>query len=171
VTHRAEYGPSEAAALAQRLVRRLTDLGLTLAVAESCTGGLIAQQLTSIPASDYFIGGTVAYANTAKTQLLGVGEDTLRGHGAVSAEVAAEMAEGARRAFDCDVAISVTGIAGPTGGTADKPVGVCYWAVAHPGGTAVEHRVFRGDRNRIQQQAAYAALDLLRRTLDGRGNG
>jgi nicotinamide-nucleotide amidase len=154
--------------LAGRLVRTR---GWTLAVAESCTGGLIAQQLTSIPASDYFIGGTVAYANTAKTQLLGVGEDTLRGHGAVSAEVAAEMAEGARRAFDCDVAISVTGIAGPTGGTADKPVGFCYWAVAHPGGTAVEHRVFRGDRNRIQQQAAYAALDLLRRTLDGRGNG
>ena len=119
------------------------------------------------PASDYFIGGAVAYANTAKTNLLGVSEDTLRGHGAVSAEVAAEMAEGARRAFNCDVAVSVTGIAGPTGGTSDKPVGLCYWAVAHPSGTKVEHRVFNGNRNQIQQQAAFAALDLLRRAFNG----
>lgn len=151
--------------LAGRTVRTR---GWTLAVAESCTGGLIAQQLTSIPASDYFIGGAIAYANTAKTKLLGVSEDTLRGHGAVSAEVAAEMAEGARRAFDCDVGISVTGIAGPTGGTADKPLGLCYWAVAHPGGTAVEQRIFNGSRNQIQQQAASATLDLLRRTFNGR---
>ncbi|HZO15471.1 MAG TPA: competence/damage-inducible protein A [Polyangiaceae bacterium] len=150
--------------LAGRTVRTR---GWTLAVAESCTGGLIAQQLTAIPASDYFIGGAVAYANTAKTNLLGVSEDTLRGHGAVSAEVAAEMAEGARRAFNCDVAVSVTGIAGPTGGTSDKPVGLCYWAVAHPNGTKVEHRVFNGNRNQIQQQAAFAALDLLRRAFNG----
>jgi nicotinamide-nucleotide amidase len=135
----------------------------TLSVAESCTGGLIAQQLTSVPASDYFIGGTVAYANTAKTKLLGVSEDTLRGHGAVSAEVAAEMAEGARRAFSCDVAISVTGIAGPTGATSDKPVGLCHWAVAYPGGTVVEESIFAGNRNQVQQMAAHAVLDLLRR--------
>jgi len=137
--------------------------GWRLAVAESCTGGLIAQQLTSLPASDYFVGSAVTYANAAKTQLLGVSEDTLRGHGAVSQEIAAEMAEGARRAFDCQVAIGVTGIAGPTGSTSEKPLGLCHWAVAHPGGTTCEQRVFRGSRNQIQKQAAHAALDLLRR--------
>jgi nicotinamide-nucleotide amidase len=150
--------------LAGRAVRQR---GWRLAVAESCTGGLLAQQLTALPASDYFVGGTVAYANAAKTSLLGVSEDTLRGHGAVSAEVAAEMAEGARRAFDCEVALSTTGIAGPTGATADKPVGLCHWALAYPGGTIVEQRVFRGNRTQVQQQAALAALDLLRRTLNG----
>ncbi len=141
--------------------------GWRLAVAESCTGGLIAEQLTSQPASDFFVGGAVAYANTTKTKLLGVSEDTLRGHGAVSAEVAAEMAEGARRAFECEVAISVTGIAGPSGATSDKPLGLVHWAIASPDGTICEHRVFNGDRNQIQRQAATAALDLLRRTLTG----
>ena len=118
--------------LASRSVR---SRGWRLAVAESCTGGLIARMLTSHPASDYFVGGAVTYANIAKTKLLGVSEDTLRGHGAVSAEVAAEMAEGARRAFDCEVALSVTGIAGPTGATEDKPLGLCHWAVS----TRAEH--------------------------------
>jgi len=141
--------------------------GWRLAVAESCTGGLIATQLTSEPASDFFVGGAVTYANAAKSKLLGVSEDTLRGHGAVSAEVAAEMAEGARRAFECDVAISVTGIAGPSGSTSDKPVGLVHWAVSTPDGTICEHRVFSGDRNQVQRQAAKAALDLLRRTLTG----
>ena len=143
--------------------RALRARGWTLAVAESCTGGLIAQQLTSLPASDYFIGGTVTYANSAKTRLLGVSEDTLRGHGAVSSEVAAEMAEGARRAFGSDVALSVTGIAGPTGGTSDKPLGLCHWAVASPGGTVVEQRVFGGTRNQVQERAAHAVLELVRR--------
>ena len=143
--------------------RSLKARGWTLAVAESCTGGLIARQLTSGPASDYFIGAAVTYSNAAKTSVLGVSEDTLRGHGAVSAEVAAEMAEGARRAFGSDVAISVTGIAGPTGATPDKPVGLCHFAVTHPGGTVVEQAVFAGDRNQVQRQAAHATLDLLRR--------
>ena len=146
-------------------VRSLRDRQWRLAVAESCTGGLITHQLTSLPASDYFVGGAVTYANSAKTKLLGVSKDTLREHGAVSPEVAAEMAAGARRAFDCEVAISVTGIAGPTGGTANKPVGLCYWAVAHPGGTVVERRVFSGDRSHVLNKAAFAALDLLRRTV------
>jgi nicotinamide-nucleotide amidase len=137
--------------------------GWRLALAESCTGGLISHLLTSHPASDYLVGGAVTYANSAKTRLLGVAEDTLRGHGAVSAEVAAEMAEGARRLCEVDVAISVTGIAGPSGGTETKPVGLCYWAVSHPGGTAVRHRVFAGDREEVRLGAAYAALDLLRR--------
>jgi competence/damage-inducible protein CinA-like protein len=141
--------------------------GWRLAVAESCTGGLIAQQLTAHPASDFFVGGAVVYANTAKTEILGVSEDTLRGHGAVSAEVAAQMAEGARRNFDCDVAISVTGIAGPTGATPDKPIGLCHYAVAHPGGTEVAQSIFTGNRSVVQKKAAHAALDLLRRTLNG----
>src|SRR5690606_1158086 len=151
--------------MSQLAGRSVRSKGWRLAVAESCTGGLIAQQLTSTPASDFFVGGAVTYANTAKTNLLGVSEDTLRGHGAVSAEVAAEMAEGARRAFSADVALSVTGIAGPTGASPNKPVGLVHWAVAHPHGTVVEHRVFAGDRVQIQHQAASAALDLLRRTL------
>jgi len=137
--------------------------GWRLAIAESCTGGLISHLLTSHPASDYFVGGAVTYANSAKTRLLGVAEDTLRGHGAVSAEVAAEMAEGVRRLCEVDAAISVTGIAGPSGGTDTKPVGLCYWAVSHPGGTVVRDRVFGGDREDVRLGAAYAALDLLRR--------
>lgn len=137
--------------------------GWRLAVSESCTGGLISHLLTSYPASDYLVGAAVTYANSAKTRLLGVAEDTLRGHGAVSAEVAAEMAQGARRLCEVDVAISVTGIAGPTGGTATKPVGLCYWAVSHPGGLVVRDRVFPGDREEVQLGAAYAVLDLLRR--------
>jgi nicotinamide-nucleotide amidase len=137
--------------------------GWRLAVSESCTGGLISHLLTSYPASDYLVGGAVTYANSAKTRLLGVAEDTLRGHGAVSAEVAAEMAQGVRRLCEVDVALSVTGIAGPTGGTATKPVGLCYWAVSHPGGLVVRDRVFAGDREEVQLGAAYAVLDLLRR--------
>ena len=160
----AVYGEGELT-IAQLAGRAVRARGWRLAIAESCTGGLIAHQLTSHPASDFLVGGVVAYANAAKTGMLGVSEDTLRGHGAVSAEVAAELAEGARRAFQCDVAISVTGIAGPTGATEDKPLGLCFWAVAHPRGTRVEQRVFRGERTLVQKQAAKAALDLLRRTL------
>lgn len=141
--------------------------GWRLAVAESCTGGLIMHLLTSYPASDYLVGGAVTYANSAKSRLLGVFEDTLRGHGAVSTEVAAEMAEGARRLCECDVALSITGIAGPTGGTATKPVGLVYWSVAHPSGTIVRDRVFVGSRDEVQLAAAYAGLDLLRRTAAG----
>lgn len=138
--------------------------GWRIALAESCTGGLISHLLTVTPgASDFLIGAAVVYANSAKTRLLGVAEDTLRGHGAVSAEVAAEMAQGARRLCEVDVGLSVTGIAGPAGGTATKPVGLVHWAVAHPGGTQCFERVFHGDRNEVQQHAAFAALDSLRR--------
>jgi nicotinamide-nucleotide amidase len=144
--------------------RTLRTRGWRLAIAESCTGGLLAHLLTSYPgASDYLVGSVVTYANSAKTRILGVSEDTLRGHGAVSAEVAAEMAEGARRVCETEVAVAVTGIAGPSGGSAEKPVGLVYWAVSHPGGTLVRDRVFAGDRGEIQAHAAYASLDLLRR--------
>jgi nicotinamide-nucleotide amidase len=147
--------------------RAVRSRGWRLALGESCTGGLISHLVTSYPASDYLVGGAVTYANSAKSRLLGVSEDTLRGHGAVSAEVAAEMAEGARRLCECDVGLAVTGIAGPTGGTASKPVGLVYWAVAHPGGTTVRERVFTGDRDEVQLAAAYAGLDLLRRVAAG----
>jgi len=156
------YG-EEDEAFAEMVGRAVRSRGYRLALAESCTGGLIAHMLTRFPASDYLVGGAVTYENSAKTRLLGVFEDTLRGHGAVSAEVAAEMAEGARRVCECDVGLAVTGIAGPTGGTAEKPVGLVYWAVAHPGGTVVRHKVFQGEREEVQTAAAYAVLDLVRR--------
>ncbi|MFO0551380.1 MAG: CinA family nicotinamide mononucleotide deamidase-related protein [Polyangiaceae bacterium] len=148
--------------------RALRARGWRLAAAESCTGGLISHLLTSFSgASEFLAGSAVVYANSAKTRLLGVSEDTLRGHGAVSAEVAAEMANGVRRKFEVDVGLSVTGIAGPTGGTADKPVGLVHWAVAHPQGLITKDKVFHGDRNEIQRHAAYAALDLVRRIASG----
>jgi nicotinamide-nucleotide amidase len=147
--------------------RAMRSRGWRLAVGESCTGGLIMHLLTAYPASDYLVGGAVTYANSATSRLLGVFEDTLRGHGAVSAEVAAEMAEGARRLCECDVGLAVTGIAGPTGGTALKPVGLAYWAVAHPGGTVVRDHIWNRDRDEVQLAAAYAGLDLLRRIAVG----
>jgi nicotinamide-nucleotide amidase len=150
------------------VARALRGRGWRLAVAESCTGGLISHLLTSnAGASEYFIGSAVTYANSAKTRLLGVPEDTLRAHGAVSAEVAAAMAEGARRCCQVDVGIAVTGIAGPAGGTTKKPVGLCFWACSHPGGTTVRERVFRGDRGEVRTHVAHATLDLLRRVALG----
>jgi nicotinamide-nucleotide amidase len=148
--------------------RALRSRGFRLAVAESCTGGLLGHLLTSEPASDYFVADAVTYANSAKTRLLGVSEDVLRGHGAVSAEVAAAMAEGVRRLCSVEVAVSITGIAGPTGASPDKPVGLVYWAVAHPGGTIVRDRVFNGDRQQIQTLASYSALSLVRDVCLGR---
>jgi nicotinamide-nucleotide amidase len=148
--------------------RALRSRGFRLAVAESCTGGLLGHLLTSEPASDYFVADAVTYANSAKTRLLGVSEDVLRGHGAVSAEVAAAMAEGVRRLCSVEVAVSITGIAGPSGASPDKPVGLVYWAVAHPGGTIVRDRIFNGDRQQIQTLASYAALSLVRDVCLGR---
>ncbi|UQA61467.1 CinA family nicotinamide mononucleotide deamidase-related protein [Polyangium aurulentum] len=160
------YGEGDES-FAEMVARAVRGRGYRLALAESCTGGLIAHMLTHFPASDYLVGGAVTYANSAKTRLLGVSEDTLRGHGAVSAEVAAEMAEGIRRTCETDVGLSVTGIAGPTGGTATKPVGLVYWAVSHPGGTVVQTKVFQGEREEVQVAAAYAVLDQLRRIALG----
>jgi nicotinamide-nucleotide amidase len=142
--------------------RSLRTKGFLLAVAESCTGGLLGHLITSEPASDYFVADAVTYANAAKTRFLGVSEDVLRGHGAVSAEVAAAMAEGARRVCNVEIAVAITGIAGPSGASPNKPVGLVYWAVAHPGGTIVRERIFTGDRQMIQTLASYAALSLVR---------
>jgi nicotinamide-nucleotide amidase len=148
------------------LGRELRKRGLTLAIAESCTGGLVGHMVTREPgASDFLLVDAVTYSNSAKTAFLGVDEEVIRGHGAVSTEVAAAMAEGARHVSGADIALSLTGVAGPTGGTADKPVGTVYIAVASKTGTTVKHRVFPGDRHRIQMFAAYAGLHLIRQSL------
>jgi nicotinamide-nucleotide amidase len=143
--------------------RVLRSKSYTLAIAESCTGGLVGHMLTREPgASDFLLVDAVTYANSAKTRLLGVDEDILRAHGAVSAEVAAAMAEGVKRVSGADIALSLTGVAGPTGGTEEKPVGTVFLAVAAAGATTVKQRHFPGDRHQIQMLAAYAGLHLVR---------
>jgi nicotinamide-nucleotide amidase len=138
--------------------------GWTLAIAESCTGGLVGHMLTREPgASEYLLLDAVTYANSAKSKILGVGEETLRWHGAVSPEVACAMAVGARRVSGADFALSLTGVAGPSGGSDEKPVGTVYIALARPDGTAEsQHRLFTGDRLRIQTLASYAGLQMVR---------
>jgi nicotinamide-nucleotide amidase len=142
--------------------------GKTLAVAESCTGGLLAERISAVPgASGWFRGGVVAYANEAKSALLGVPEAWLREHGAVSEPVARAMAEGARARFAADLAVATTGIAGPTGGSAEKPVGLVFVALARAEGTEVQEFLFPFDRIRHRMVTAQACLDWVRRTLLG----
>ena len=149
--------------------RLLTEQGLTIAVAESCTGGLIAHRLTNVPGSSaYFIGGVVAYSNEVKEQVLGVSGETISAFGAISEETAREMARGARRLFDTDVAISATGIAGPTGGTPQKPVGLVYVALSTQDGECCERHLFQGQRLRNKWQTSEAALEMLRQYLEAR---
>jgi nicotinamide-nucleotide amidase len=149
--------------------RALREAGLTLAVAESCTGGLVGSMLTSVPgASDYLLFDAVTYANAAKESVLGVSPDTLRAHGAVSEEVAAEMAEGALRVAGSDLAVAITGIAGPGGGSPEKPVGTVCFALARRGAEVFTHRRrLPGDRDRIRTLAAYVALRLVLRAARG----
>jgi nicotinamide-nucleotide amidase len=145
---------------------KLTVGGFTLSVAESCTGGLIAQRLTEVPGSSkYFIEGVVAYSNDAKTRTLGVEPVLLLEHGAVSAPVAEAMAEGIRKRARTDFSLSVTGIAGPGGGSDEKPVGLVYIALADDAHTEHRKLIIPGDRNLIRWRASQAALDLLRRRL------
>jgi nicotinamide-nucleotide amidase len=140
----------------------------TLAVAESCTGGMLGARLTAVPgSSQYFAGGFITYSNALKRDLLGVPAETLESFGAVSAETAAAMAAGARARAGSTYAVSITGVAGPDGGTAEKPVGLVYLGIAGPEGDAVTHRRFIGDRERIRVFTTQAALDLLRRRLQG----
>lgn len=139
---------------------------LSFATAESCTGGLVAELLTEhAGASDFFKGSIVSYANSAKVELLGVDESLIAAKGAVSSDVARAMAEGARRALHADVALSLTGIAGPAGGTPAKPVGLVHFAVATSEGTTDDKLVFPGTRRQIRMLSAYAGLSLVRRTL------
>ncbi|MBD0324878.1 MAG: competence/damage-inducible protein A [Pyrinomonadaceae bacterium] len=145
---------------------RLAVGGFTLAVAESCTGGLIAERLTEVPGSSvYFMEGVVAYSNEAKTRTLGVDADLISRFGAVSAEVAEAMAEGVRNRADTDFGLSVTGIAGPGGGSEEKPVGLVYIALADDAHTEHRKLMLPGDRHLVRWRASQAALDLLRRRL------
>jgi nicotinamide-nucleotide amidase len=140
----------------------------TLATAESCTGGMIAQMITAVAgSSDYFDRGFVTYSNQAKVDLLGVGEEILRDHGAVSEPCAQAMAEGARARAGTTFALSVTGIAGPGGGTEDKPVGLVYIGLSTPSRTLVRRIRWPGQREQVRAISAMVALDLLRRELSG----
>ncbi len=151
-----------AEAVAALLLRRRK----TIAVAESCTGGLIVHKLTDCPGiSRSLLEGWVCYSNASKTARLGVPADVIRRHGAVSGEVAAAMAEGAARNAGADVGVATTGIAGPSGGSRTKPVGLVWHAVHYRGRTRVERRVFPGDRAFVKERAAAFALDLVRRAL------
>lgn len=155
--------------LQQVLVELLQQNGKTLATAESCTGGMLASLITEIPGSSaVFELGEVTYANRIKMQELGVSEGTLAAHGAVSAETAREMALGLLQKSGADYAVSITGIAGPTGGTAEKPVGTVYIGVAHQGRVWVTHNLFarhRGERQYIRKLSCLKALDMVRRML------
>jgi PncC family amidohydrolase len=148
--------------LEAQIGRALTARKLTLAAAESCTGGLVCHRLTNVPGSSvYFLGGVVAYAYEAKEQLLGVRHATLYDHGAVSKETAVEMARGARRLFGADIAVSVTGIAGPGGGLPNKPVGLTWIALSARETDLARQFVWQKDRQGNKAESAEAALRMV----------
>jgi len=152
--------------LAREVHERLIERGLTLALAESCTGGLVADLITDLSGSSaYFLGSAVTYANSAKEGVIGVRPETLAAHGAVSAETAAEMARGARRVFGADIGAAVTGIAGPTGATPGKPVGLVHIHLSAEDAEWGERHVWYGNRLRNKAQSAEAVLALLLRYL------
>lgn len=148
---------------AEQLLQRLRAQGLTLATAESCTGGLVSALLTEIAgSSDVFTHGYITYANAAKISMLGVPQNLIETHGAVSEEVARAMAEGAQRASGASVAVAITGIAGPSGATATKPVGLVHVACARSGFRTLHHVCqFSGNRSGVRLQAVEAALALV----------
>ncbi len=148
------------------IAQRLTATKQTLATAESCTGGLIAHTLTNIPGSSlWFKTGVIAYAYEAKTNLLGVPQALLLKHGAVSAPVVKAMVTGARRRLKTDFAIAVTGIAGPTGGTRTKPVGLVFIAAASAKKNVIKKFLFKGTRREVKKQASKKALEMLQRII------
>jgi len=152
--------------LAEAVARTLIRRRRTVALAESCTGGLVARKLAAVPGiSASFLEAVVAYANRSKIRRLGVPPALIRRHGAVSAEVATAMARGIARTAGADLGVAVTGIAGPGGGTAEKPVGLVWFGVCARGRARAESRRFRGDRREVQERAAMTALDLLRRAI------
>lgn len=165
-----DVAATDVSGLPEAVVVELRRSGLTMATAESCTGGLVSARLTDVAgASEVFVGGVVSYSNEVKEHQLGVPLDTLVEHGAVSEEVAKAMAAGARERLAADWGVGITGIAGPTGGTEDKPVGLVYWAVAGPDGVWAQHRVFPGTRSVVREWSLNSALDLLRRRVAGLG--
>lgn len=160
------------AELAAQAGQLLSARGLTLALAESCTGGLIGHLITDVPGSSgYFLGSAVCYAYSAKEHILGVRPETLLSHGAVSAETAAEMAQGARRLFDADIAVSVTGIAGPGGGLPNKPVGLVHIHLSAADAEIAERHVWNADRAGNKRLSAEAVLRLVIRYVKGADDG
>ena len=153
-------------ALAAEVGAALRRLGCTLAVAESCTGGLVCHHLTNVPgSSNYFLGGVVSYANAAKENVLGVSADVLQSHGAVTQETAVAMARGVRDLMGSDIGVGVTGIAGPGGGTRQKPVGSVHISLVAADTQVCEQHVWSGDRLANKRASARAALELLRHYL------
>jgi nicotinamide-nucleotide amidase len=156
----------DASTLDAEVAALLRQKKLTLSLAESCTGGMIAQRITAVAgSSDYFLEGAVTYADAAKVRALGVAPELLAAHGAVSRETAAAMAEGIRERSGSDLALAVTGIAGPGGGSAEKPVGLVYIALATAAGSEVRECRFSGSREEIRVRTAGTALEWLRRHL------
>ena len=152
--------------LIQQIARLLRARKLTLCVCESCTGGMLGATLTSVSgSSEYFVGGIIAYSDAVKKRVVGVSTRVLARFGAVSAETACEMAQGVQKRLRSDIAVAVTGIAGPTGGSADKPVGTVYVAVAQDKGIHVKRFRFKGTRERIRRSACRRALELLKQEL------
>jgi nicotinamide-nucleotide amidase len=161
------YGEDDAE-LSALVLDTLRARGMRVAVAESCTGGMLGMRLTSVAgSSDVVQGGTIAYDNAVKVRELGVREATLAAHGAVSEETAREMARGVRRRFNVDVGVSITGVAGPGGGTPEKPVGTFCVAVDVRGTVRSLRSSGVGDRHEVRQRATQAALSLVRRALEG----
>lgn len=153
----------------ERIALLMRGRGFTLAAAESCTGGLILHRLTNVPgSSEYVMGGFVVYSNQVKVKYAHVSEDTLQQHGAVSEQTAIEMARGTRQAFGTTLAVSVTGIAGPGGGTETKPVGLTYIGISTPEGEQVMRYVWEGSREANKTQSAEAAMRLILDYLVGR---
>ena len=156
------------ASLEQEVGNLLRKKGLTLGVVESATGGLISNLITNVPgSSDYYKGSITAYSNEIKVEVIGVKEDTINQFGAVSYQVAEEMALGGRKILDADVCLADTGIAGPGGATAGKPVGLFYLGLSHQGGTYSRKHTFQGDREQNKRSAAEAALGWLKEYLTG----
>ena len=153
--------------LEQEIGNLLRRKRLTLGVVESATGGLISHRLTNVPgSSDYYKGSVTAYSNEAKIKVVGVKEATISQYGAVSSQVAEEMAEGGRKILAVDVCLADTGIAGPGGATPGKPVGLFYLGLSHEGGTCSRKHNFRGDREQNKQSAAEVALGWLKEYLE-----
>ncbi len=148
--------------LADEVGRAMRDKGFTISVAESCTGGLLGNMITDVPgSSDYFLGGVISYSNDSKVSLLGVGEGVLRSKGAVSEEVAIQMASGVRSKFGATIGVGITGIAGPSGGTQSKPVGLVFIAVSAHDSSYCRRAVFDGGRASVKKQAAERALEMV----------
>ncbi len=156
-----------AESLEERVGVRLRDRGWKLATAESCTGGLLGHRLTQVPgSSDYYLGGVIAYADAVKVALLGVRPEVLAREGAVSEPVARQMAEGVRERLGAEIGVGITGIAGPSGGSPEKPVGLVFIAVAGPGGVVVERHRWPYDRSGNKEASAQRALEMVLELLE-----